>query len=331
MSSVRAERRRQIGIYTLWAAVAAGLVAVAVRLGWGLDSIAFAPIVGAAVLASFLLGSRRGAGGLLAAYFVGLAFFTQLRDAADETGLAALSAYVIDWELWMFGGIAPSAWLQSRIGGVGPDPGWVAYLSAVVHWLWFIFPHAAVVGAFLFARRHAPRVILTMTAVFYLGVALYYLVPTVPPWMAAEQGLLDGVVRAMHSVGPAILGESFYNGAFEAMAEPNPSAAMPSLHFAASFVVVFIGLVLRSRVLVALALAYSLLLAFALVYLAEHYVADILAGAAVALAAFLAVELSRSAWRAAERRRADLAAAARRAEERLRETLRRPGRRLEAS
>ena len=308
-----------------------GLVVVAIRLGWGLDSVVFAPIVGAAVAAAYLLGSRRGAGGLLAAYFVGLAFFTQLRDAADETGLTALSSYVIDWELWMFGGVLPSAWLQSRIGGLGPDPGWVAYGSAIIHWLWFVFPHATVIGAYLFARRYAARVILIMAATFYLGLVLYFLVPTAPPWMAAEQGLIDGVVRAMHSVGPALLGEGFYNGAFEAMAEPNPSAAMPSLHFAASFVVVFIGLVLRSRVLVALALAYSLLLAFALVYLAEHYVADILAGAAVALVAFLAVELSRSAWRAAERRRADLAAAARRVEERLRETLRRPGRRLEAS
>lgn len=326
-----AERRRQLALYALWAAILGGLIAVAVRLGPGLDSFVFAPIVGAAVVAAFLLGHRRGAGGLLAAYFVGLAFFTQLRDAADETGAAALSAYVIDWELWMFGGIAPSAWLQSRIGGVGPEPGWVAYISAFIHWLWFVFPHATVVGAYFLARKAAPRVILTMTAVFYLGVALYFLTPTAPPWMAAEQGLLEGVVRAMHGVGPAILGESLYNGAFEALAEPNPSAAMPSLHFAASFVAVLIGLVLRSRALVLISLVYSLALAFALVYLGEHYVADILAGAAVAVIAFGAVELSRSAWLAARRRRREIAASARRLEDRLREALRRPGRRLEAS
>ena len=331
MISVRAERRRQLLGWVGWAALVAGVAAVVVRLGLGLDATVFAPIVGAAVLAAFLLGRRRGAGGLLAAYFVALAFFTQLRDAADETGAAALSSYVIDWELWMFGGIAPSAWLQSRVGGVGPEPGWVAYYSAFIHWLWFVFPHAVVVGAYLFARKHAPRVIVTMTAVFYLGVTLYFLTPTAPPWMAAEQGLLDGVVRAMHSVGPAILGESLYSSAFEALAEPNPSAAMPSLHFAASFVAVLVGLMLRSRALIAISLVYSLSLAFALVYLGEHYVADILAGAAVAFAAFFAIELSRSAWLALARRRSELASAARRWEERLREALRRPGRRLEAS
>ena len=331
VGSVRVELRQRLVLVGLCAAIAAGLAAVALRLGPGLDSTVFAPIVGAAVAATFLLGRRRGAGGLLAAYFVALAFFTQLRDAADETGAAALSDYVIDWELWMFGGVAPSAWLQARLGGVGPEPGWIAYLSAFVHWMWFVFPHAVVVGAYLFARRHAARVILTMTAVFYLGVTLYFLTPTAPPWMAAENGLLDGVVRAMHNVGPAILGESLYTSAFDALAEPNPSAAMPSLHFAASFVAVLIGLVLRSRALVAVSLAYSLALAFALVYLGEHYVADILAGAGVAAIAFLAVELSRSAWRAAAARRAQLAAAARRSEERLREALRRPGRRLQAS
>ena len=67
--------------------------------------------------------------------------------------------------------------------------------------------------------------------------------------MAAEQGLIGR--RDCYEVctpwARLSWAPSFYDWAFEAMAEPNPSAAMPSLHFAASFVVVGVGIVLRSR------------------------------------------------------------------------------------
>ena len=65
---------------------------------------------------------------------------------------------------------------------------------------------------------------------------------------------------------------------------------MPSLHFAASFVVVIIGLRLHAWRLTAGALLYSVLLAFALIYLGEHYFVDILVGGLTALAALLIVE-----------------------------------------
>ena len=314
-----------------WVALGAGVLAILIRLAVGLDAVIFAPIVGAAALAGLALGRSRGEGGMLAAYFVALALFTQLRDAADETGLPTFSAYVIDWELWMFGGVAPSAWLQGRIGGVGPAPGFLAYVSAVTHWLWFVFPHATVVGVYLFARRMSSRVIVIVLATFYVGVILYFVAPTAPPWMASEQGLLGGVVRGMDAVGPAILGASLYSTAFDALAEPNPTAAMPSLHFAASFVVVLVGLMLRSRVLTGIAVFYSAALAFALIYLGEHYFADIISGAVVAFAAFFAVELARGAYLAAQRRRTEISAGLRRWEERAREALRLAGRRIEAS
>lgn len=332
---MKADRRKRIIRGTLqrapWLMLGIGLGAVVIRLSLGMDAVYFAPIVGTAVLSGFLLGRSRGAKGLLVAYFVALGFFTQLRDAADETGIATASQYVVDWELWLFGGAAPSAWLQSRIGGLGAEPGGIAYLSAFVHWLWFVFPHATVVGLYLFARRMASRVIPIVAGTFYLGLVIYFLLPTAPPWMAAEQGLLGGVVRGMDVVGPAILGSGLYDGAFEALAEPNPSAAMPSLHFAASFVIVLVGLLIHSRFLTALALVYSAALAFALMYLGEHYFVDIAAGAGAALAAFLLAELTRAALLAVRRRQAEISAAARRWEERLREALRRPGRRLEAS
>ncbi|MYJ00850.1 MAG: hypothetical protein F4102_00665, partial [Chloroflexi bacterium] len=249
----------------------------------------------------------------------------------DETGLRILTSYVLDWELWMFAGVTPSAWLQSRIGGAESAPGLPAYFSAIVHWTWFVFPHAAVIGTWLFVRRMAWRVTTIVALTFYLGVILYFTVPTAPPWMAAEQGLINDVVRGMHSVGPAILGVDFYNWAFEAMAEPNPSAAMPSLHFAASFVVVGVGIVLRSRWLIGVALLYSAALTFALVYLGEHYIADIIAGGAVAAFAFGAVEGGRFVRYWLQRRSAELEERWVRVANWLREALRLPPMRIPTS
>ena len=323
-------RREAIGA-VCWAALAVGLVAVLLRQTVSLEPVVFAPISGVAVLAVFVLARRWGDWGILVAYLVAMLFFIQLRDAADETGLRTLTGYVLDWELWMFAGITPSAWLQARIGGASSDPGFPAFFSAIVHWTWFVFPHAAVIGTWLFVRRMTWRVTIIVALTFYLGLVLYFTVPTAPPWMAAEQGLIGDVVRGMHAVGPALLGAGFYDWAFEAMAEPNPSAAMPSLHFAASFVVVGVGIVLRSRWLIGVALAYSAALAFALVYLGEHYIADIIAGGGVAALAFGAVEGGRFVRYWLQRRSAELVERRARVVNWLREALRLPPIRIPTS
>lgn len=322
--------RRELRI-SCWLALAAGVLVAVLRPAISLDPVIFAPVAGLAIVAAILLARGWGEWGPLAAYIVTMGMFIQLRDAADETGLRTLTAYVLDWELWMFAGATPSAWLQARIGGTGSDPGIAAYASAVIHWTWFVFPHAAVIGVWLFARRFAWRAVLIMTSTFMLGALLYFTVPTAPPWMAVEQGLVGGIERVMNGVGPAMLGESFYAWAFETMAEPNPTAAMPSLHFAASFVVVGIGLLVRSRGLVLIALLYSAALAFALMYLGEHYLADIIAGGVVALIALSLVEGVRIAGAAAELRRQQWLSWKRRALVWARESLRLPPRRIEVS
>lgn len=313
------------------ATLGVGLVAMLIRQTISLEPVVFAPMGGLAVISAFLLARRWSASwGVLLAYIASMFFFIQLRDAADETGLKVLTAYVIDWELWMFAGVTPSAWLQARIGGAAADPGIAAVFSAIVHWTWFVFPHAAVLGVWLFARKYAWRVTLIVTLTFYLGLTLYFTVPTAPPWLAAEQGLISGVVRAMHAVGPYIMGQGLYDWAFEAMAEPNPTAAMPSLHFAASFVVVGVGILLRSPKVIAVALVYSAALTFALVYLGEHYIADIIAGAVVALIAVVTVESVRYARSQVVWRQGRVVRAGQRTAQWVREALRRPPSRIEA-
>ena len=103
--------------------------------------------------------------------------------------------------------------------------------------------------------------------------------PTAPPWWASEQGLTDEKVRRIM----VEVGEDFWGSAWPRMYDAlggNPWAAMPSLHFATSLIVAD-ALAETGRVAGAVGWAYALTLGFALVYLGEHYVTDLAAGAAL--------------------------------------------------
>ena len=82
------------------------------------------------------------------------------------------------------------------------------------------------------------------------------------------------------------VGEKEWGRAWELLYDSlggNPWAAMPSLHFAASLMAALL-LAEAGPVEGAVGWGYVAALGFALVYLGEHYVLDLVAGAAVVLA-----------------------------------------------
>ncbi len=281
--------RNQLRIVA-WGIALYGLSVPSIRLVAGYDPIAFPLILAATLLAILFVVPRKYNLRTWIFYVGGLYFFTQLRDAADETSISTYTNYVLDWELWMFNGTTPTAWLQMNVGGDKGDPGFLAFLATFTHWTWFIFPHTVVIATFFFARPLFFRTAAIVIGTFFFAVALYYLVPTAPPWMAAEQGLTSGARRIMEDVGPLLLGQGSWDSVFEFGAAPNLNAAMPSLHFAGGFVVVILAFILRSKPLGAIAIIYSTLLCFSLMYLAEHYFIDILAGGLIAIISTVFVE-----------------------------------------
>ena len=177
-------------------------------------------------------------------------------------------------------GRLPTVRLQEAIS----DPDRVSALDralSVIHWAWFMEPHLSLLFV---QRRHPerfPRAARQVAATYDLGCALYFAVPTAPPWYAAQTGEIDGEVRRIM----VDAGEEIWGGAWESLYETlntNPWAAMPSLHFATSLMAA-IHLGEAGRVPGALGWGYAAALAFALVYLGEHYVTDLLAGAALVL------------------------------------------------
>jgi membrane-associated phospholipid phosphatase len=174
------------------------------------------------------------------------------------------------------GGRLPNARLQrafSRFRGVGRLDRFLTW----VHWLWFLEPYLALIWILLRHPERFPRAARQMAAVFDLGCVGYFALPTAPPWWASEQGHTDEEVRRI-MVG---VGEETWRSAWPAMYGAlggNPWAAMPSLHFATSTMAA-ISLSEAGRAEGFVGWSYALTLGFALVYLGEHYVTDLLAGA----------------------------------------------------
>jgi membrane-associated phospholipid phosphatase len=174
-------------------------------------------------------------------------------------------------------GRLPNARLQRALAGL-PGIRILDRFLTWVHWLWFLEPYLALLFILLRHPQLFPRVARQMAAVFDIGCVGYFLAPTAPPWWACEQGRTGGeeVRRIMVPVGEETWGSAW--PALYGALGGNPWAAMPSLHFATSTMAA-ISLSEAGRGPGMVGWAYALTLGFALVYLGEHYVTDLAAGA----------------------------------------------------
>lgn len=151
-----------------------------------------------------------------------------------------------------------------------------------VHWLWFVVPHGTVAYMLLRKRHLFPRAAVMTYAVFDLGLIGYWAVPTAPPWYAAQQGEM-GDAEPMLRRMMVEHGQQFWRAGWEPLYSflgGNPLAAMPSLHFATSLMAAHL-LSEAGPVEGAIGWTYAVTLGFALVYLGEHYVIDLIVGGAL--------------------------------------------------
>jgi len=194
--------------------------------------------------------------------------------------LVPRAAYPMAFESAIFGTPALSVPFQEHLRAPWLDLAMVGVHAA--HFLGFL---AVGLTIWHFRREVFPRFRKAILLVFAGGLIGYTLVPTVPPWMASSQlGLLPSVVRVADETYRRIpeLYSTF---------DSNPVAAMPSLHTAFPAVFAFLSAAVFPRFVAVAAGAYLLLVSFAVIYLGDHYIIDIVAGWALALAA-VAVSLN---------------------------------------
>jgi membrane-associated phospholipid phosphatase len=188
---------------------------------------------------------------------------------------------VIDRALGL--GQLPGVRLQRALAHSGGKLGRLDAVLVWAHWVWFVVPHTTLAYLLLFRRSRFERSAVLVYAVFDLGVLVYWVLPTAPPWYASRQGVIeaDPALRRLM----VEQGQAFWRDRWEplySLLAGNPLAAMPSLHFATSVMAAFV-LADAGPVEGAVGWTYALTLGFALVYLGEHYVVDLLAGLGLVL------------------------------------------------
>jgi membrane-associated phospholipid phosphatase len=206
-----------------------------------------------------------------------LAHYDMPDDDPDWIARRLKVRYPIVTDRLIGGGQIPTIRLQRALArnGVGRHDTALSWL----HWSWFIVPHGSVAYVLWKRPERFQRAAGMMAATFDAGVLTYWLVPTAPPWWAGQNGYLPPVRRIMVEAGTEFWGE-LWQRLYDSLGR-NPFAAMPSLHFGTSVMAAHVlGEVGRKEAIAGW--AYALALGFALVYLGEHYVTDLLAGFALA-------------------------------------------------
>jgi len=265
------------GVVTIGAAVAVPLLRRRMRIPAPVTvaSVAAAPLA----LAVLQPRSKRRDIALFALQMWAFTVVHELPYDDPERLRARLRArYPIRTDKVIGAGRLPNARLQRAFLRL-PAVGVLDRVLTWTHWLWFVEPYLSLALILVRHDKRFPRSARQMAAVFDLGCAVYFALPTAPPWWSSEQGLTGEEVRRIM----VEVGEPTWGRAWERMYDAlggNPWAAMPSLHFATSLQAA-LSLAEAGKLEGALGWGYAGTLGFALVYLGEHYVTDLLAGAAL--------------------------------------------------
>lgn len=190
------------------------------------------------------------------------------------------------------GGAPPSQRLQRRLRRP-PHLSALDKAMTFVYLLWEPEPHLALAWILWRHPGRFPGAALRLGATFDATVIGYFAFPTAPPWWASEHaGRMNGNVhRVTLEVIRGLRGKP--RPAADHETGSNPWASMPSDHFASALSTA-IALAEADPRAGAIGFTYALALGTALVYTGEHYVIDLLAGAALALAVHGAVTALRS-------------------------------------
>ena len=245
------------------------------------------------------------------------------RGAATLVGTPTLWHPQVDAERWLFFGVVPTVWLQEHLKL--PEPPWWEVILSGVYMSFFVFPYLVAGLLWLRNREDWKAFARRFVALSFAALAIYIVMPAAPPWAAAlctagevssgpsnpacifgpprpvpDGGLLgamqfaqpgaNGFVERISTRGWGTLNLHSAKALIDSgQASVNLVAAIPSLHAGVTaMVAIFLWRRVQLRWRPVLA-AYVLVMAFALVYAAEHYVVDILLGWALAGVVLFAV------------------------------------------
>nr|WP_232425777.1 phosphatase PAP2 family protein [Mycobacterium sp. JS623] len=256
------------------------------------------------------------------------------RGAAILVGRPTMWHWQVDADRWMFAGTVPTVWLQERLKL--PYPPWWEIVISTVYMSFFILPYVVAAVLWLRDRAEWKAFVRLFVGLSFAALIIYTLLPAAPPWAAARctaadvssgpsgpacmfgpaRGVPDGgLLGGMHSTHDGanswverIVGRGWGKLNLQTasalidqgQASVNLVAAIPSLHAALTAAVAAFLWTRVARKWRPLLAAYVVVMAFTLVYTAEHYVVDILLGWLLAAVVLLAMRWF-EAWRSRPR------------------------------
>ncbi len=234
--------------------------------------------------------------------FVALFFAYELmRGYADKFGLPIHVTDIISLERIIGLGGLPTTFVQQLHSGPASSPDALATISVIFYFLHFPLPLAIGFLLWIHERRVYYDFVAALIVLSMAAFVTYLLLPVAPPWWAA-----DPVKAASACGGPCAtgilhlrdtgfqglsslfgFGNYFYSYSVYSISS-NDVAAFPSLHAAYPFLAFLFARRAFGRP-GWLMFAYTLCIWFAIVYLGEHWVVDIVGGVLYAVAAYFAV------------------------------------------
>ncbi|MBA3274195.1 MAG: inositol phosphorylceramide synthase [Chloroflexia bacterium] len=195
---------------------------------------------------------------------------------------------LVDFDVALMFGHEPVSTLQGWLYTPG-DPKWWDYLALIVYSMHFALPCIFAFLLWITRKERFWQFTIAFCLMTYSAFAFFLLYPAAPPWLANSWGVVSGIgwpagsVTASIGVAPI---QALDTVSIWQNASPHPVAAMPSLHAGFPWMVLLFA-VKYFRWKGLLVVPYNLALWFSVVYLANHWVVDILAGMAWATLAFV--------------------------------------------
>jgi PAP2 superfamily len=245
------------------------------------------------------------------------------RGAADLVGRPTMWHWQVDADRSLFFGTMPTVWLQEHIKL--PNPPWWEVVLSTVYMSFFVLPYVVAGVLWLRDRDEWKAFVKLFVVLSFAALVFYAVLPAAPPWAASRctaadvEGGPSGpkcMFRSARGVpdggllGSMQTSQDGANGWIERIvgrgwgklnlhtasalidqgqASVNLVAAVPSLHAGMTLAIAaFLWNRVRRRWR-PFWVAYVIIMAFTLVYTAEHFVIDILLGWALATVVLLAI------------------------------------------
>jgi membrane-associated phospholipid phosphatase len=232
------------------------------------------------------LGNLRSFGRSLLLEWMPLLAALTLYDVARGAGggeLPVHALFQIDADRIAGIGSVPTVWLQAHLW----DPSrttWYDVAAWLTYMSYFLLTPVVLATFWLTDRPWFRAYARRLTLISFAAVTFFVLLPTMPPWLASDEGLIGPVDRLIGPIGrafPWFDGSSLWESGLPLA---NDEAAFPSLHEGMTVLVVIMLWRRVPRWVRPLLAAYPVAMAFALVYSGEHYVTDLAAGVLLAFA-----------------------------------------------